>query len=428
MVSPTGLAAAAAVGNADVALRAARGLGRGALLALGNDGREIVAVAIVKRGRSGGDAGRFAAIGDREGLDRGARSSAVGAAHDGDEEGCGTHDLACSFPVEFDQRTLKFPCGSNSFAEFFRELFALVLAATYLGWMRDAAPDDRNASRGPGFKVLLRFLPMLWPKDEPQLRVRVVSAFLLVLAGKAAVLVMPFAYKAVIDRMTGTGVAFALVAGLVLAYCGARFAGVLSDNLRNAIFEKVGQHAARRLAGRVFRHIHDLSLRFHLERRTGSLTKIVERGTKSIDMMLYFLLFNIAPTIIELTAICIIFFVKFGAGLVAATLAMVAIYIAFTRRVTDWRAQIQRDVRARVGSLPGVTHVTLDWTEMTQDEKSGAMAKARWNVSQRPEDTALAPTTKVVLVASGKGGVGKSSVTVNLAGKGARTAITNPAV
>ena len=102
--------------------------------------------------------------------------------------------------------------------------------------------------------------------------------------------------------------------GLVAAYATARFAGVLSDNLRNALFEKVGQDAARRLAGTVFRHVHDLSLRFHLERRTGSLTKIVERGTKSIDMMLYFLLFNIGPTLIELTAICIIFFVKFGAG------------------------------------------------------------------------------------------------------------------
>jgi ATP-binding cassette subfamily B protein len=137
---------------------------------------------------------------------------------------------------------------------------------------------------------------------------------------------------------------FGVVAGLVAAYTAARFAGVLADNLRNALFEKVGQRAARRLAARVFRHIHDLSLRFHLERRTGSLTKIVERGTKSIDMMLYFLLFNIAPTIIELVAICAIFFVKFGAGLVAATLAMVAVYIVFTRQVTEWRAKLQRDM------------------------------------------------------------------------------------
>jgi ATP-binding cassette, subfamily B, heavy metal transporter len=193
-----------------------------------------------------------------------------------------------------------------------------------------------------GFQALWRFLPMLWPKGEAELKARVIAAVVLVLAGKAAVLLMPFAYKAVVDGMSTHRQPFAVVAMLVAGYAGARFAGVLSDNLRNALFEKVGQHAARRLAGQVFRHIHDLSLRFHLERRTGSLTKIVERGTKSIDMMLYFLLFNIGPTIIELTAACVIFFIKFGPGLVAATLIMMAIYITFTRRVTEWRAQLQR--------------------------------------------------------------------------------------
>ena len=195
-----------------------------------------------------------------------------------------------------------------------------------------------------GFASLWRFLPMLWPKGEAELKARVVAAVVLVLAGKGVVLLMPFAYKAVIDRMSEGAAAFGIVAGLVLAYAGARFAGVLFDNSRNALFEKVGQQAARKLAGNVFRHIHKLSLRFHLERRTGSLTKIVERGTKSIDMMLYFLLFNIAPTLIELVAICVIFFVKFGAGLVAATLAMVALYIGFTRWVTDWRSRIQREM------------------------------------------------------------------------------------
>jgi ATP-binding cassette subfamily B protein len=206
-----------------------------------------------------------------------------------------------------------------------------------------AQTEATQVERG-SFAPLIRFLPMLWPKGEPELRARVIAAVLLVLAGKAAVLAMPFAYKAVIDRMTVAGSAFSVIAALVLAYAGARFAGVLFDNLRNALFEKVGQDAARRLAGQVFRHIHSLSLRFHLERRTGSLTKIVERGTKSIDMMLYFLLFNIAPTILELAAICVIFFVKFGPGLVAATLVMVAAYIAFTRKVTDWRARLQREM------------------------------------------------------------------------------------
>jgi ABC-type transport system involved in Fe-S cluster assembly fused permease/ATPase subunit len=194
------------------------------------------------------------------------------------------------------------------------------------------------------FAVLWRFLPMLWPKGQAELKARVVAAFLLVLAGKGVLLLMPFAYKAVVDAMSGDKALWTAALMLVLAYAAARLGGVLSDNLRNAVFEKVGQDAARRLAAQVFRHVHALSLRFHLERRTGSLTKIVERGTKSIDMMLYFLLFNIAPTIIELVAICVIFWIKFGPGLVAATLAVVAIYIAFTRRVTDWRTKLQREM------------------------------------------------------------------------------------
>ena len=252
--------------------------------------------------------------------------------------------------------------------------------------MADAAAQQDKANGG--VQTLLRFLPMLWPKGEAELKARVIAAVLLVLAGKAVVLAMPFAYKAIIDRMSGPTVAFGVVAGLVAAYATARFAGVLADNLRNALFEKVGQHAARRLAGQVFRHVHDLSLRFHLERRTGSLTKVVERGTKSIDMMLYFLLFNIAPTIIELVAICAIFFVKFGPGLVAATLAMVALYIFFTRQVTDWRAQIQRDMNEvdnkaigrAVDSLLNYETVKYFGAEEREakryDEAIGAFAKA----------------------------------------------------
>ena len=209
--------------------------------------------------------------------------------------------------------------------------------------MRDMTPTEPSPQKG-SLKTIIRFLPMLWPAGERELKLRVVVAVVLVLIGKATTLLMPFAYKGIIDRMSGAGAGFTIVAGLVLAYAGARFGGVLADNLRNALFEKVGQRAALALSSRVFRHVHSLSLRFHLERRTGSLTKIVERGTKSIDMMLYFLLFNIAPTIIELAAICIIFFVKFGAGLVAGTLAVVAIYIGFTRWVTDWRVGIQRQM------------------------------------------------------------------------------------
>jgi ATP-binding cassette subfamily B protein len=205
--------------------------------------------------------------------------------------------------------------------------------------------ESPDTSSKPGWGALRRFLPYLWPSGAPELRARVIFAVILVFIAKGATLLMPFAYKAAIDNMAaGTQAAAGLAIGLVVAYAGARFAGVLFDNLRNAVFERVGQDAARRLAENVFRHVHRLSLRFHLERRTGALTKIVERGTKSIDMMLYFLLFNIAPTIVELVAICIIFGVKFGPGLVIATVVMVVSYIAFTRFVTEWRAKLQREM------------------------------------------------------------------------------------
>ncbi|MEO9601462.1 ABC transporter ATP-binding protein/permease [Parasphingorhabdus sp.] len=191
----------------------------------------------------------------------------------------------------------------------------------------------------PMIPTLKRFLPYLWPKNEPTLRLRIVIAGLLVLCAKAAILTMPFLYKAVVDGMSNDelNMELTVLLALVAAYGLARFGQVMFDNLRNIVFEKVGQQAARRLATNVFTHLHNLSLRFHLGRRTGEVTKIIERGTKSIDIMLYFLLFNIAPTVVELTAVLVIFQIKFGFGLVAATMAMVAIYITFTRKVTDWR-------------------------------------------------------------------------------------------
>jgi ATP-binding cassette, subfamily B, heavy metal transporter len=190
-----------------------------------------------------------------------------------------------------------------------------------------------------------RFLPYLWPKDMPAIRRRVVWAMVLVVVAKAITLLIPFAYKAAIDRMApGLEAGVAVAAALVVAYAGGRFAGVFFDNIRNTVFERVGQDATQRLATHVFRHLHELSLRFHLERRTGAVTKVIERGTKSIDIMLYFLLFNIAPTLIELAAVAVIFWVKFGFGMVTATFIMVAVYIVFTRIVTDWRNKLREQM------------------------------------------------------------------------------------
>ena len=194
--------------------------------------------------------------------------------------------------------------------------------------------------------TMKRFLPYLWPRHAPGLRVRIVLALLLVLCSKLVqVYGAPFALQGAIDRMaSGPRDAVWFVIALVAGYAAARLGSVLFDNLRNAVFERVGQDATRRLASDVFRHLHQLSLRFHLNRRTGAVTKVVERGTKSIDTMLYFLLFNIAPTILELGMVLGIFGSRFGMWLVVGTLAMVVVYIAFTRWVTDWRSKLREQM------------------------------------------------------------------------------------
>ena len=192
---------------------------------------------------------------------------------------------------------------------------------------------------------MARFLPYLWPKDNFALRVRVVAALSLVVVSKVVGFAMTLLFGKAIDQMvpgnqSGANIAIALVA----AYCGARFGEVFFNNIRNVVFERVGQDATRRLAENVFGHLHSLSMRFHMNRRTGAVTKIIERGTKSIDVMLYFMLFNIAPTLVDLAFYSTYFKMEFGWGLVAATWVMVVTYIAYTTVVTNWRNKLREEM------------------------------------------------------------------------------------
>jgi ATP-binding cassette, subfamily B, heavy metal transporter len=212
----------------------------------------------------------------------------------------------------------------------------------------DTAIDDPNA-RHEGWGTLRRFIPYLWPRDNMALRWRIVGAVVLILAAKATLLLLPFAYKRAVDAMGARTVEqaaplFAVAFAFVMAYALGRFGSVLFDNLRNVVFERVGQDATRALAEDVFARLHRLSMRFHLARRTGEVTKVIERGTKSIDVMLYFMLFNIAPTVLELTAVAIIFYFHFGWGLVAATALAVVAYAWITRAITEWRNNLRSEM------------------------------------------------------------------------------------
>jgi ATP-binding cassette, subfamily B, heavy metal transporter len=221
----------------------------------------------------------------------------------------------------------------------------------------DTAIDDPNA-RHEGWGTLRRFIPYLWPRDNMALRWRIVGAVVLILAAKATLLLLPFAYKRAVDAMGARTVEqaaplFAVAFAFVMAYALGRFGSVLFDNLRNVVFERVGQDATRALAEDVFARLHRLSMRFHLARRTGEVTKVIERGTKSIDVMLYFMLFNIAPTVLELTAVAIIFYFHFGWGLVAATALAVVAYAWITRAITEWRNNLRSEMNRLDGQALG---------------------------------------------------------------------------
>ena len=222
--------------------------------------------------------------------------------------------------------------------------------SAHLCAMPPAAPDRQQREPLDGWGTLRRFVPYLWPADRPDLKRRIAVAMTLVLVAKATALALPYIYKRAVDAMAMPADAAATAAfALVIAYALGRLMGVVFDNLRNITFERVGQDATRSLAEDTFARLHRLSLRFHLSRKTGEVTKTIERGTKSIDTMLYFLLFNIAPTVIELIAVAVIFWLHFGVDLVAATALAVVAYILITRWITDWRAAL----REKMNELDG---------------------------------------------------------------------------
>jgi ATP-binding cassette subfamily B protein len=262
------------------------------------------------------------------------------------------------------------------------------------------APAPSNKRDIESWPTLRRFLPYLWPRDNPSLRTRIVVAMALVLGGKGITLALPFAYKGAVDAMSGSagntieqGLMVALA--LVAAYALGRFGAVAFDNLRNIAFERVGQMASLSLAEDVFRRLHRLSLRFHLSRRTGEVTKIIERGTKSIDQMLYFLLFNIVPTIVELIAVGVIFYINFGPTLVAATAVTVVAYVLVTRWITEWRTKLRREMNdldgealhRAVDSLLNYETVKYFGAERREEERYSRAARAYAEAAIKSENS-----------------------------------------
>ncbi len=199
------------------------------------------------------------------------------------------------------------------------------------------------------FDTLKVLFPYIWPHDRPDLKARIYIALVILVFAKLVTVMVPYAYKWVTDSLTGDLGAPATVPAwllvpvmLVVAYGVGRLLMVGFNELRNALFAKVGQNAVRQLAIETFGHIHRLSLRFHLQRRTGGLSRIIERGTKGIEIIIRFLILTAVPTLLEFALMIAIVTYQFDWTYSGIVVAIVVAFIWFTKVASDWRIAIRR--------------------------------------------------------------------------------------
>jgi ATP-binding cassette subfamily B protein len=204
-----------------------------------------------------------------------------------------------------------------------------------------------GASRELGLKDLAKLVwPYLWPKDEAGLRTRVAIAFAFLVAAKLVNIAVPFFLKAVVDQVSRPGLLAVPVAALV-AYGAARLGASAFTELRDAVFAKVGERAGRRLALSVYEHLFALSLGYHLQRRTGELSRAIERGVHSVSFLLQTGLFSLGPTILEFVLVLSILLWRYPASFAVITFATVGAYAAFTILTTNWRTRFRREMNER---------------------------------------------------------------------------------
>ena len=202
-------------------------------------------------------------------------------------------------------------------------------------------PGDFQLSKQA--RTLRRLLPYLWPVGRPGLRVRVVLALALLIAAKLTNVTVPVFLREAVDSLSPEDAGLiVLPLALLLAYGAARVGAIAFGELRDAVFARVAQHAIRHAALATFRHLHALSLRFHLDRQTGGLSRAVERGTKGIEFLLSFVLFSIVPTLLEILLVCGILWWLFDWRFAGITLLAIGGFVAFTFRLTELRIAYRR--------------------------------------------------------------------------------------
>jgi ATP-binding cassette subfamily B protein len=211
--------------------------------------------------------------------------------------------------------------------------------------------SSANLKSGQAMNVIKSVLPYLWPKSRKDIQFRVVLAMLALVLGEILGLLAPYFYGVSVDALAPGAdedqTIFMLTAGalgMVVAYGVMRILSVGFSQLRDVIFAQVGQRALRQLALETFRHLHRLSLRYHITRKTGGLSRVMERGVKGVEFLLRFMLFSIGPLILKLLIVAGIFYLEFGFIYMAIVLITIVLYIWFTFSVTEWRVKVRKEM------------------------------------------------------------------------------------
>ncbi|APX13633.1 metal ABC transporter permease [Tateyamaria omphalii] len=201
-----------------------------------------------------------------------------------------------------------------------------------------------DAERASGLRTIRKVAPYLWPADKPWVKKRVVLAMLALILSKVVSVYTPIIYRDAVNVLSGEGVSdLALGAiGLTVAYGLARLMNVGFQQLRDAIFARVAQRALRMLALETFQHIHQLSMRYHITRKTGGLSRIIERGVKGVEFLLRFLLFSIGPLVLELLMIGVVLTILFDIWYLVVVAGTIGLYVWFTFAVTEWRVKLRK--------------------------------------------------------------------------------------
>jgi len=202
--------------------------------------------------------------------------------------------------------------------------------------MRSSSDQSTPVSRND-WQTIRSLLPYLWAYKS-----RVFLALVCLALAKAAIVTMPWFLKGIVDHLSATKIMLTLPLTLLLGYGALRMAGSAFGELRDAIFARVTQSSIRQVALQVFKHLHRLSLRFHLERQTGGVSRDIERGSRGISFLLSFMIFNVLPTLFEIGLVTVILYINYDAWFAIITFASVALYVAFSLIVTEWRMGFRR--------------------------------------------------------------------------------------